>query len=83
MKLKLSTRCQNLVQSEIRSMSLECEKIEGINLSQGVCDLKTPSILIKQAEKALRQGLNYYNSDTMVFMSCVKRWQKKWREIIK
>jgi len=62
MKLKLSTRCQNLVQSEIRSMSLECEKIEGINLSQGVCDLKTPSILIKQAEKALRQGLNYYNS---------------------
>jgi len=60
MKLTLSKRCQNLVQSEIRSMSLECEKVKGINLSQGVCDLKTPSILIRQAEKALREGLNYY-----------------------
>jgi len=27
-----------VMQSEIRNMSIECEKYGGINLSQGVCD---------------------------------------------
>ena len=42
MGLSLSQRAARTVQSEIRVMSIECEKVRGINLAQGVCDTEVP-----------------------------------------
>lgn len=53
-------RLGNLSRSEIRIMSIECEKVGGINLSQGICDLPIPSILADQAKNAIDKGLNHY-----------------------
>jgi aminotransferase len=39
MSLTISKRLEWVKQSEIRNMSIECDKVGGINLSQGVCDL--------------------------------------------
>ena len=44
------------LQSEIRNMSLECEKLEGINLSQGVSDRKLNNILQSHAIKSIKNG---------------------------
>lgn len=40
--LQISDRLSGLVQSDIRRMSRECERVGGINLGQGICDLPTP-----------------------------------------
>ena len=40
--LSLSNRAGHIVQAEIRAMTIECEKVEGINLAQGVCDTEIP-----------------------------------------
>ena len=42
MPLSLSRRAARTVQSEIRAMSIACEKVQGINLAQGVCDTEVP-----------------------------------------
>ena len=60
-KLSVSARAMEIVQSDIRSMSVECDKVGGINLSQGVCDLALPSPVRSGAEAALRGGLNHYS----------------------
>ena len=39
--LVLANRMQSLAQSDIRRMTLECDRVGGINLGQGVCDLPT------------------------------------------
>jgi len=54
-------RALEIVQSDIRSMSVECEKACGLNLSQGVCDLALPAPVRKGAEAAMRKGLNHYS----------------------
>ena len=41
-----SQRSQIIVQSEIRNMTLECNRVGGINLAQGVCDTDTPREVI-------------------------------------
>ena len=38
---QISDRLRGLVQSDIRRMSRECERVGGINLGQGICDLPT------------------------------------------
>ncbi len=38
MALSLSQRSARIEQTEIRAMSIECKKVGGINLAQGVCD---------------------------------------------
>ena len=38
MPLSLSKKASLIAQSEIRAMTLECARIGGINLTQGVCD---------------------------------------------
>lgn len=48
-----SKRIQNLVQSDIRAMTLECNRVGGINLGQGLCELETPRQIIETAQKAL------------------------------
>jgi aspartate/methionine/tyrosine aminotransferase len=36
---KTARRAESLAQSEIRRMTRECERVGGINLGQGICDL--------------------------------------------
>ena len=42
MPLSLSRRSSVVVRSEIRVISIECEKVGGINLAQRVCDTEVP-----------------------------------------
>jgi aminotransferase len=60
MSLKLSKRHQWVLQSEIRNMSLECDRVSGINLSQGVCDLEVPPSVRQGAREAIDAGFNTY-----------------------
>lgn len=48
------------MQSEIRNMSIECDRIGGINLSQGICDLEVPSVVLRGAKQAMDSGINSY-----------------------
>jgi aminotransferase len=58
--LKLSQRHEWVVQSEIRNMSIECDLVQGINLSQGVCDLEVPLVVRQAAQAAIDAGINTY-----------------------
>jgi aminotransferase len=60
MRLKLSQRHQWIMQSEIRNMSIECDRVGGINLSQGICDLEVPSQVRSGAQEAIDKGINAY-----------------------
>jgi aminotransferase len=60
MSLSLSTRAARTVQSEIRIMSIECDKVKGINLAQGVCDTEVPDVVREGAKDAIDGGLNSY-----------------------
>src|SRR5271169_3958077 len=59
-KLALSKRADHIVQSEIRVMSIECEKVNGINLAQGVCDTELPAPVAEGAKRAIERGMNSY-----------------------
>jgi aminotransferase len=41
-------------------MSLECDRVGGINLSQGICDLALPDPVRTGAQRAIDAGLNHY-----------------------
>ena len=56
-----SRRTEGLVQSDIRYMSRECNKVGGINLGQGICDMPTPSIVQEAAIDAIRAGKSIYS----------------------
>jgi len=58
--LKLSKRHEWVAQSEIRNMSIECDRVQGINLSQGVCDLEVPAVVRQGAQAAMDEGINTY-----------------------
>jgi aminotransferase len=58
--LKLSRRCDAVAQSEIRAMSVECERLNGINLAQGVCDTPVPASVRAGAQAAIDDGVNSY-----------------------
>src|SRR5215472_222337 len=60
MSLSLSQRAARTVQSEIRAMSVACEKVQGINLAQGVCDTEVPEPVRTGAKQAMDQGINSY-----------------------
>jgi aminotransferase len=49
-----------LRQSEIRNMTVECTKVSGINLSQGVCDTDLPEPVREGAARAMADGTNIY-----------------------
>jgi aminotransferase len=59
-RLALSTLAPAAIQSEIRSMSVACDAIGGINLAQGVCDTPVPAPVLEGAIKAIRDGHNIY-----------------------
>jgi aminotransferase len=41
-------------------MSIECEKVRGINLAQGVCDTEVPEPVREAAKRAIDGGINSY-----------------------
>ena len=60
MGLGLSKRSGFIVQSEIRNMSIECDRVGGINLSQGICDTPVPIEVRRGAQAAIDEGVNQY-----------------------
>jgi aminotransferase len=48
------------MQSEIRAMTTECDRIGGINLAQGVCDTPVPAPVEAEAHVAIHAGHNIY-----------------------
>ncbi len=59
-RLGLSELAPRLVQSEIRAMTMECDRMGGVNLAQGVCDTEVPEVVAEGAIRAIRDGLNIY-----------------------
>lgn len=49
-----------IIQSEIRNMSIECAKVNGINLSQGFSDTEINDVISKAAKEAIDAGNNHY-----------------------
>ena len=60
MSLSLSRRTSRIEQAEIRSMSIECERMGGINLAQGVCNTPVPAVIVEQAFAGMQSGTNSY-----------------------
>jgi aminotransferase len=58
---QISDRLRGLVQSDIRRMSRECERVDGINLGQGICDLPTIPELVEGACDAIQQSKATYS----------------------
>jgi len=58
--LGLSELAPRVVQSEIRAMTAECDRIGGVNLAQGVCDTEVPAVVMEGATRAMREGHNIY-----------------------
>lgn len=58
---QISDRLRGLVQSDIRRMSRECERVGGINLGQGICDLPTIPELIEGACEAITSSKATYS----------------------
>jgi len=60
MSLSVSRRRHLVSQSEIRNMTIECARVGGINLAQGVCDLPVPEPVVRGAAEAMAAGINIY-----------------------
>jgi len=60
MSRALSDRHHWVLQSEIRSMSIACERLGGINLAQGVCDTEVPAVVRAGVRQAMDEGFNTY-----------------------
>jgi aminotransferase len=58
--LSLSELAPRVMQSEIRAMTMECDRMGGVNLAQGVCDTEVPEVVAEGAIAAICAGLNIY-----------------------
>jgi aminotransferase len=58
--LHLSEIAPRIVQSEIRSMTVECDAVGGVNMAQGVCDTPLPAVVLEAAVQAIHDGYNIY-----------------------
>ncbi len=58
---QISNRLRGLVQSDIRRMSRECERVGGINLGQGICDLPSIPELVEGACDAIASSKSTYS----------------------
>jgi len=61
LELTLSELAPRALQSEIRAMTMECDRIGGVNLAQGVCDTDVPGPVMEGAITAMREGHNIYS----------------------
>ena len=59
-QLTLSELAPRALQSEIRAMSMECDRIGGVNLAQGICDTEVPAVVSEAAIAAIQAGHNIY-----------------------
>jgi len=59
-RLALSELAPSAIQSEIRAMTTECDRVGGINLAQGVCDTPVPAPVQEAAIQAIHDGYNIY-----------------------
>ena len=59
-ELSLSELAPRAMQSEIRAMTMECDRIGGVNLAQGVCDTEVPAPVLEAAIAAIHDGHNIY-----------------------
>jgi aminotransferase len=59
-RLHLSQIAPQIIQSEIRSMTVECDAVGGVNMAQGVCDTPLPAVVMEAAIQAIRDGYNIY-----------------------
>lgn len=57
-----SRRIQFLEQSDIRRMSRECARVDGINLGQGICPLASPPEVLDGAAEAIREDRSTYSA---------------------
>lgn len=57
-----SRRIECLEQSDIRRMSRECARVDGINLGQGICPLASPPEVLESAAEAVREDLSTYSA---------------------
>lgn len=55
---RLATRARH---SPIRSMTVECARVGGVNLAQGVCDTPVPEAVRRAAQAAIEEGANIYS----------------------
>ena len=60
MRKLFADRIEGLTQSDIRRMSLECSKIGGINLGQGICDQPIEPAIKEAAIAAIRADRSTY-----------------------
>jgi aminotransferase len=58
---QVSDRIRGVIQSDIRRMSRECERVGGINLGQGICDLPTIRELVDGACDAISEWKATYS----------------------
>ena len=56
----ISRKVQGLAQSEIRRMTRESNRVNGINLGQGICDLPTPPLVRDAAIQAILDRKSIY-----------------------
>src|SRR5262245_6952271 len=61
MPLAESRRAGLILPSEIRSMTIECARVRGINMAQGVCDTEVPGAVQHAAQAAITAGRNTYS----------------------
>src|SRR5206468_5710294 len=59
--MRIARRLQGFTQSDIRRMTRECERVGGINLGQGICDLPTPPLVREGAIAAIRANRSTYS----------------------
>ena len=60
MKKLFADRIEGLQQNDIRRMSLECTKVDGINIGQGICDQPVEPIIKQAAIKAIQEDRSTY-----------------------
>jgi len=58
----LAQRTNALFQSDIRAVTTLVNRVNGINLGQGICDLPTPEPIKKGAEAAIEDNRSIYTS---------------------
>ncbi len=58
---KRSKRVGGLTQSYIRRMTIECNRVGGINLGQGICDLPTPPEILNATSDAILADKSVYS----------------------
>ena len=46
-RLALSRRSERIAKADIRTMTVECERVGGVNLAQGVCDMEVGRRLLR------------------------------------